>query len=366
MGVMKRCTMALGVFAVAVVATPQAHAQAIITNGTVSLGVDLFGNLNVSCGSGAPGTATSSRCINGGNGVGVYSNATGDESTYDGCPCEGWGAGVAGGTSDGTWGGANASAYGFASGSGSGSVTSTSYTQDGLNATTVVNINNVMSVTQFFHPSATPGLYQVDVTITNLTGDVLGVGDNGIRYRREMDWDIEPTPFDEITTINGVGASGLLNSSDNGFIGSNPFDGGTLTNTCDPSSVNADVYHSGPCDHGAAFDFGFPALAAGASDTFSIFYGVATNEANALSELGAVGADNVYSLGQSNCNGQGYGAGPDLDSCVPNEETFIFGFKGIKGAVTLGTPEPASFALMGTGLLGLAGFARRRRASKEA
>jgi hypothetical protein len=354
MGMMNRMTIAAGALTFAVLTASQARAQAVITNGKIALGVNAGGALNIACSSGAPGTEITARCLGGGNGVGVLNTLTNHESTYDGCTCEGWGAGVSGGANNGLWDGQNTS---------SGPTTPTgavTFTSTATTATSTVDVGGMFTITQFYHPSAVLDLYQVDVTITNTSGADLGVGADGIRYRREMDWDIEPTAFDEYSTLHGVGATGLLHSSDNGFVSSNPFLALTDDGCAPTSTLDVDFYHSGPCDHGAAFDFGFPALAAGASQSFSIFYGAADNEATALADLGAVSADDVYSFGQSDSCPRGD------DACVAREETFIFGFKGIKGATTLGTPEPASIALMGTGLVGLAGFARRRRGAKQA
>ena len=65
------------------------HAQAVITSGNVILGVQAWGNLNV----------PDAGYVNADDsqGVGLRSASTGHEATYDGCPCEGWGAAVVGG-----------------------------------------------------------------------------------------------------------------------------------------------------------------------------------------------------------------------------------------------------------------------------
>ena len=65
-------------------------------------------------------------------------------------------------------------------------------------------------VTQNYHPSTkTPNLYEATVTIENIRGHAL----NDIRYRRVMDWDIEPTAFSEFVTIQGGNASELLSTA---------------------------------------------------------------------------------------------------------------------------------------------------------
>ena len=79
-----------------------AHGQAIITNGTIKLGVNALGALNVRGGitsAGAPGSST--------NTVGlrlITAPGVEYESTADGCTCEGWGAGIASGVGAGATG----------------------------------------------------------------------------------------------------------------------------------------------------------------------------------------------------------------------------------------------------------------------
>jgi hypothetical protein len=78
-----------------------AGAQAIITNGTVTMGVRAYGDLNVPGGPSAAG--------GGGTIVGLRSNLTGSDSTSPGCTCEGWGVAIA---SLGQFGNANSSVGG--------------------------------------------------------------------------------------------------------------------------------------------------------------------------------------------------------------------------------------------------------------
>src|SRR5262249_71107 len=149
------------------------------------------------------------------------------------------------------------------------------------------------------------------VTIKNLTNHQLG----DIRYRRVMDWDIEPTAFNEFVTINTGNASELQFDSDDGFATANPLGPRTdLGNT-------GNFVDKRPADHGALFDFGFGPLAAGDSKTFNIYYGGAATEVAALGAINAVGAE-VFSLGQPSTTD-----GPTLGT--PN--TFVFAFGGVGG-----------------------------------
>ena len=312
-----------------------ANAQAVISNGTIGLGVDRAGQLNINSGIRSAGTG-------GGSGgtfaYGLRDIATGREATAQGCLCEGWGAAVQGsGPSI------------FANNSRGSSFTATSFVNTATTATTVTS-GGGLEVTHAFHPSATPLLYQVDVTIKNTTGADFA---NKTLYRRTMDWDIEPTAFSEFSTIQGgAGAANVLKTTDDGFCSSNAL------SFCGARAAGGigDFIDLGPTDHGANFDFIFNALAAGASQKLTIFYGAASTEPAALGALGAVGAE-VYSFGQANSDKTGGRA-----------TTFIFGFKGVGGVVlppTGGVPEPTSWALMIMGF-GFAGAAIRRRRMQTA
>jgi type IV pilus assembly protein PilY1 len=324
------------VAATLLLAPASAHAQAVVNNGLISLGVNANGALNY-------------------NGVGVQYIPTGNDGTVYGCLCEGWGVGIAGGAYDGQRTGANIASHGYGMYS-SGSIGAFSSTPTTATSTTYLldgSSNPIMSIVQTYAPSASTNLYQVTVTLTNLTSGDLGTGSAGIRYRREMDWDIAPTAFSEFVTIRRGTAANLLHSSDDGFVNSDVFT--ALTQECGDYSVDVDITRSGPCDHGAAFDFGFDALAAGGSKTFNLFYGAAGNEADAKAALGVVGAE-VYSI--ASCN-PSYDARCTVDG-QPN--TFAWGFAGVGGTPIepSAAPEPATLVLFGTGLAGL-GFARRRR-----
>lgn len=321
-------TLAAGMAAVLGSAVSTAAAQAVISNGTVSLGVAAQGHLNY-------------------QGVGVQYVPTGFDGTSPGCLCEGWGAGVEGGTS------------GWASfdNGGVNNVTVQSFTSTPTTATSVVRVGSELEVTHAYSPSATPNLYQVVVTITNITDGTLGAGDRPIRYQRSMDWDIGPTEFNEFVTIQGaVGAANVIGDNNNGFdvpdIALDP-----ITNGC--PQLTGNFTRAGPCDHGANFLFGFNSLAAGSSRVFTIFYGAAANRANALAALGTVGAE-IYSLGECNPAGS-----PDcLADGTPN--TFAFGFAGVGGTPLPPpsvVPEPGTLLLTGSGLFGLGVAVRRRRRS---
>lgn len=290
-------------------------APAIISNGIVQLGVNDEGHLNVPGGTPSSGTSSTTN-------VGLRFVPTNGEATAPGCLCEGWG--VADGVT-GVFGNASVNTGGV------DNLSNVVFNSTATTAVSTVDIGGTFRVTHDYRPAPqTDFLYEVEVTIENISGAAL----SDVRYTRGMDWDIGPNTFSEFVTIGGTsGAANVLVANDNGFNDVNPLVAHP------PILVSGDVVDSGPADHGAHFDFGFGALAAGETRVFRIFYGAAGDETAALSALGAVGAE-VFSLGQANWDGVG-------DPTVPNPSpplgpgtfgaetgqpvTFIFGFSGVGG-----------------------------------
>ena len=131
-----------------------------------------------------------------------------------------------------------------------------------------------------------------------------------------MDWDVEPTAFEEWVTNQGDSPQ-LLFSSDDGFATSDPLAGRSYAESqsvcggpnyvgsCEFTDLGTGGEYptvTAPADHGGLFDFGFGALAPGAERTFSVYYGAAPSEQEALDAL-ATGGVQVYSMGQPNCTG---------------------------------------------------------------
>jgi type IV pilus assembly protein PilY1 len=310
----------------------RSHAGAVITSGAVSMGINDTGELNFGFNSetGLP--------------FGIALAGLGD-GISPGCYCEGWGVAV------------NGSIAGGASQSNAdpGNLTLSSFTSTASTATSVVTLTSLptLSVSQAYAPSASSALFENTVTITNTGAGAV----SDLLYTRVMDWDIPPTEFSEMVTLQGVGATNLVLSHDDGFANVDP-----LASTAElvPGTTNVNFIDSGPADHGAYFKFNFGSLAADSSKTFSIFYGAAGSETAALAALGTVGAE-VYSLGQSD----GTVSGSDFVTGTPG--TFIFGFKGVGGTPLPppnGTvPEPSALLLSLLGLGTCAFWLRKRNAS---
>ena len=289
--------------------------------------------------------------------IGVFYDGVGD-ATVDGCLCEGWGAGASFGGSFVSM-GASVDNGGI-----TGMAPTVSFGATSNTASSIVNTaGGELTVRHNIGPSIVFDVFQMTVTITNNSMDVA----EDVLYRRIMDWDVQPTPFDEFVTIQGVEANleanggNVRRSVDNGFDPSDPGNG-QLTPINEP--INTDFHDSGPNDHGAGFDFVFGNLDPGESRSFNIFYGAAPNQGLAEAAVNTLGLD-VWSFGQSNplnlpfdggpcgsdtppdgCfpDGDGGGevevasvAGP-APSAVPGEAnpvgepaTFLFGFQGVGG-----------------------------------
>lgn len=297
--------------------------SAIIDNGTIQMGVDTLGQLNVSGGAPSAGGVAA---------TGLRYMPTNFEATAPGCLCEGWGVGIGETGQGGSANNANATA----------GLTSVSFNNTASTATSVVTVDGTgLRVTHTFAPAAeTANLYRVSVKIENTSASAIA----DLRYTRTFDWDVEPTAFREYVTHVGTGSTtSLLYSNNNGFENSNPF---ASRSTLNGVAANTDFKDEGAFDHGSNFDFGFGELKAGEAYDFDIFYGAAANESLALAALGSVGVE-LYSLGQSSAPGGGAN-----DDGV----TFMFAFKGVGGSVVVPPPGPSPIPVPAAGFLLLGGI----------
>ena len=320
--------------------------QAVISNGAtpnVILGINEGGSTNT------PSSLTfgqASGTLSGFIGL-AYTGVPGitylGDANSPGCQCEGWCV-----AANGTFGGlSDVSTGGVLNG-----ITPVGFTSTSSTAVVTVTSNSLpLTIVQDYHPAAGApnNVFEDTVTITNTGGDTL----NHVQYARVMDFDVPPTEFHEFISLHGNGAANLILTHDNGFVLPDP----TVMGPSDIGGcgVNVDFSHCGPNDHGAAFLFDFGDLAAGNSLTFSVFYGAAPNEVDALTALAAVGAE-VYALGESTVHSV---TGAEIAGS--DTATFFFGFKGVGGTPIPppGVPEPGGLVLLGSGLLTVAARVRK-------
>ncbi|MDQ3691174.1 MAG: hypothetical protein M3406_14305 [Chloroflexota bacterium] len=270
---------------------------AVVDNGLFQLGINPEADMNlVGAGSPSAGSGTTT--------VGLRYEPENTEVLAPGCLCEGWGLGDrttrVSGWANRDYGGpsANLTVVDFQAGQ---------LTPGVETARSVVEIGTTYRVTHEFTPAReTPNLYEILVTIENISDAPVDAV-----YRRVMDWDVEPTYFDEFVTIDGSSPY-LIASTNDGFAHPDPLRGPTDLGS---TGTFTDV---GPFDHGALFDFAFGSIEPDDSKQFRLFYGAAPSEEVADFAIDAVSAE-VWSFGQPNTPD-----GPTLGT--PN--TFIFAFAG--------------------------------------
>lgn len=331
----------------------QAAADAVIYNtgdaatASVALGVFDGGHLNVTDPTGFLSTSNAGA-------VGLafkFPDGTWRDATAPGCLCEGWGFSATDG------GGAAHTAGLSVANSSPGNLTVGASATDAAAGTGSFFVSSAsmtslpgLSISQSYSAAdKAPGtLFKNVVSITNTTGSTI----SDLRYTRVMDWDVPPTEFSEYVTIQGTATTTFLERShDNGFENVDPL---AATTPIDPATDTVDFIDNGPADHGAYFLFNFGDLLDGETFVFTIFYGAAQSELDALAAISAEGIE-LFSLGQQS---------GDPNDGTP--ATFIFGFAGVGGVPVIppvtGVPLPGTLLLAGLGLVGLGAASRRRQA----
>lgn len=270
-----------------------------------------------------------------GTGVGLV-GPTGD-AIMPGCLCEGWGA-AASGVTGYTYG------DGGTIGMTSATLTTAVASGAGLSAQSVVTMANGLQVTHTYSSAAGGKLFKVAITLTNTTAGTL----TDVRYARTLDWDVTPGFFDSnYTTVYGGTPTGpggkVLSTSTNPFAAPDPMV---------PRSQEQDTnVVDSVGDKGGFFIFGFGDLNSGDSTSFDTYIGADRNVSGLLAALGSVGVE-AYSYTTGNT--------PSTDG-HPFAPAYGYGFVGLGLPPSISLPEPASLALIGAALAGMA-ISRRRRA----
>jgi hypothetical protein len=323
---------------------------AIIGNGTVSLGVNPEGHLNVpDSGIMSLGDSDGDTWVQDGFGnivsgpdytgtetFGLRFDDTGAESTAPAFAGEGWG--IAAYATDTT----TLLGKGFAQLGDplSAGLICDDFTADADSAISVVHIedgdgNPLLQVTHDFHPTSSPFLYEITVTIENLTSG--GTAQTIVpRYRRVFDWDVEPTPFWEFTSMVGVEGAlpGVLEFANNDGFATADADGPPefdIPGFIVPPVIersNEDYDDAGPDDQGATFGFLLEPLAPGAMRQFFVYYGGSPTTAQTVAALNSLNIQ-LYSIAKPTIEAGELGVPDDGDSPDDSQNTFAFGFRQV-------------------------------------
>jgi hypothetical protein len=217
---------------------------------------------------------------------------------------------------------------------GTSNIGGTSFAGGGSSLSATSSTAAGVSVHQSYKFVGGGNILKVTETITNTSGSTL----TGVKFARNVDWDISPTAFGENTFGHIGSSSNVIDSSFYGF--ENPTAGAPYFLSC-AGGCNATG------DLGGGIQVALADLAPGASDKVHYYYGLSSMEENVnglIHDAHGVGAKYIIAT-QSSENG----AYPGL------------GMNSAMIAVSGGVPEPSTWATMLIGLGGLGAVMRNRR-----
>jgi len=258
-------------------------------------------------------------------------NPAGSDYISPGTPRDSWGVAVVGG------GAAHADEFQFGT-----NVGASTYTQlTASSAMTSTDSGIGVQVNQTFTFFA-PNIVSIQEVVTNNTGVAAD-----ILFGRDVDFDVDPTAFNENTTGPLGANASVIQASYYGFENPDP-------NV--PFSFDCTLSCNVTGDLGAGIHLDLGVIGAGESSTFAFYYGI-NAPGQTLNQLfaQAQGEGLTYLIGtQSSENGQypNLGAG-----------SAILGVSDLGTIAHSGTPEPATWGLMLMGFGGLGALLRRRRSA---
>lgn len=312
------------VAAVSFAAAGQAFAASggIITDagGNYAVGIAANGNLFGPGGGGCEECETDSP-------IGFVRLSDGFDPIQPGTPRDSWGIAVVGG----------GYAYADPTFFGDSGILGTSETYGASTASLLTMTELGLTVAQDYSFVSGGNILKIVTSITNDGLDDIGE----VLFQRNVDWDIDPTAFDEqISGPHGPGYAGVIDSSWYGFEDPNPF--AAYGNSCF-FGCNTD-----PGDLGGGIKLSIGGLLSGATKRFVFYYGI--NESGQsvedLIDEGLSAGARYIIAGRSN------------DNSTEGQNSAFIGVVAFNAV-----PEPATWAMMIMGFYGLGSMVRRRKAA---
>ena len=195
---------------------------------------------------------------------------------------------------------------------------------------------DILNVNQTYSFVAS-NVVRIAESITNVSGVA-----QLVNFARNVDYDIAPTAFVEFTKSN-FWNNPITAATYDGF--ENPSPLVPYAFPAAPGSVN------GPSDLGAGFQINLGTLAAGATTSFYVYYGL-----NSSASFPRVSTPRSRALAPS-LWGMSTGTSSETGDWSTATNSIVLAV----GAISAITPEPSSMAIFGLSGLALAGFGLRRR-----
>jgi hypothetical protein len=178
-------------------------------------------------------------------------------------------------------------------------------TVTGPGTATVVAATPGLTITQNYS-FVSGNVLQIATTVQNTTGVA-----ESVLFQRDVDWDVSPTAFTEITNVPAYGPP-VVAASSWGFENPNPLVAFSFPIGPGGGTSNA-------ADNGAGIKLNLGTLAAGQSTSFNFYYGESTtgqSKSGLQSQMTSLGASYLstvtYSSDTGNSNTAALGVGPAL------------------------------------------------------